>query len=153
MNGLSRTLQWLKLPKKHSSCHIIVTPDPRKYPGFKRVRTGQHQFYLKFESVLNMDQYISYNPYFVVASNGGSPTLSRPLKSSNQPKGSEWIGIVDTSQKTPHSKTLREVLVDILDKFPNYELHSEKGVSEAIGDIEASLNPIATFEEAKDHGL
>ena len=57
--------------------------------------------------------------------------------------------MVDTLKKDADGKTLREVLVDVLAKFPSYDLLSEKGVAEAIQDIEGRLNPVATFEENK----
>lgn len=54
--------------------------------------------------------------------------------------------IVDTGQKNVDGKTLRETLIDVLDKFPSYDLLSE-GVAEANHDIEATLSPVASFRE------
>jgi hypothetical protein len=61
----------------------------------------------------------------------------------------EWVRIVDTGQKNVDGKTLREILIDILEKFPSYDLLSEEGVAEASQDIEASLSPVASFREMK----
>jgi len=55
---------------------------------------------------------------------------------------------MDTLKKDD-GKALRKVLVDLLVKFPNYDLLSEKGVEEAIRDMEARLSSVATFEEVK----
>lgn len=55
------------------------------------------------------------------------------------------MGIQDSFRRNIDGKILSEVLVDLLDKFPDYDLMSEKGVEEAIHDIEASLKPIASF--------
>lgn len=61
----------------------------------------------------------------------------------------EWVGIVDTGQKNVDGKTLREILIDILEKFPSYDLLSEEGVTQASQDIEASLSPVASFREMR----
>ena len=58
------------------------------------------------------------------------------------------VRIMDTLKKDD-GKALRKVLVDLLVKFPNYDLLSEKGVEEAIRDMEARLSSVATFEEVK----
>ena len=55
------------------------------------------------------------------------------------------MGIQDSFQTNAEGKILSQVLVGILDKFPSYDLESEKGVEAAIYDIEARLNPVATF--------
>jgi len=55
---------------------------------------------------------------------------------------------MDTLKKDD-GKALQKVLVDLLVKFPNYDLLSEKGVEEAIRDMEARLSSVATFEEVK----
>ena len=61
--------------------------------------------------------------------------------------------IVDTCQKNVDGKTLKEILIDILEKFPSYDLLSEEGVAEAVAeasqDIEASLSPVASFREMR----
>ncbi|KIM48712.1 hypothetical protein M413DRAFT_21052 [Hebeloma cylindrosporum] len=58
---------------------------------------------------------------------------------------SGWVGIVDTSKKDADGKTLQEILVDIHDKFPSYDLSSAEGVEAAIHEIEAKLCPVAKF--------
>lgn len=55
---------------------------------------------------------------------------------------------MDTLKKD-NGKVLRKALVDLLARFPNYDLLLEKGVEEAIRDIEKRLGPVATFEEVK----
>ena len=57
--------------------------------------------------------------------------------------------IIENGQKSVDGKTLGEILVDILDKFPSYDLLSEEGVAEASHDIEASLSPVAKFKELR----
>lgn len=57
--------------------------------------------------------------------------------------------IVDTCQKNVDGKTLKEILIDILEKFPSYDLLSEEGVAETSQDIEASLSPVASFREMR----
>ena len=61
---------------------------------------------------------------------------------------SGWVRIMDTLKKD-NGKVLRKALVDLLARFPNYDLLLEKGVEEAIRDIEKRLGPVATFEEVK----
>ena len=69
----------------------------------------------------------------------------KPLNSDTA--GTDWIRIIENGQKSVDGKTLGEVLVDILDKFPSYDLLSEEGVAEASHDIEARLSPVAKFKE------
>jgi len=73
--------------------------------------------------------------------------LCNPLNSDAADTG--WVTIIEKEkgQKNVAGKTLGEILVDILDKFPSYDLLSEEGVSEASHDIEASLSPVATSKE------
>ena len=54
--------------------------------------------------------------------------------------------ISDSSQKDVDGKPLREVMIDVLEKFPSYDLLSEEGVAEASRDIEATLSPVASFK-------
>jgi hypothetical protein len=61
------------------------------------------------------------------------------------------VRIVETGQKNVDGKTLREILIDILDKFPGYDLLSEEGVAEANHDIEATLSPVASFRELEPY--
>jgi len=51
------------------------------------------------------------------------------------------VRIVDTSQKNADGKAPRELLIEILDKFPSYYLLSEESAATASHDIEASLQP------------
>ena len=46
------------------------------------------------------------------------------------------MGIKDSFRRNIDGKILSEVLVDLLDKFTSYDLKSEKGVEEAIHDID-----------------
>ena len=54
--------------------------------------------------------------------------------------GSEWIDIFCTVQTTPGGKTLQQTLIDLMVKFPSYELWSEQGIEGAIRDIEYRLS-------------
>lgn len=56
------------------------------------------------------------------------------------------MSIIDSGAKTVDGKTLSEVLIDIMDKFPKYDLNSEEGIAETIRDIETSLDPIASYK-------
>jgi hypothetical protein len=62
------------------------------------------------------------------------------------------VKILDTSQKNVDGNPLREVMIDVLDKFPGYDLLSEEGVAEASRDIEATLSPVASFKEFEPPG-
>jgi hypothetical protein len=59
---------------------------------------------------------------------------------------SERIRILDSGLRNESGQTVREALVDILNKFPNYELQSERGSEAAIRDIESKLSSVASFE-------
>jgi len=52
----------------------------------------------------------------------------------------EWVRIIGTGQKDGKTqvRTLHEILIEILDKFPSCDLLSEEGVAEARHDIAAS---------------
>lgn len=82
--------------------------------------------------------------YFVFMQNRVSPTLNLDTK---------WVRIVDSNQKNANGQTLRQVLIDILDKFPSYDLQSKQGSEVAIRDIESKLGTVApSIEElTKSH--
>ena len=77
-----------------------------------------------------------------------SSSFSNVTADSRSIPVSGWVRIMDTLKKG-NGKVLRKALVDLLARFPNYGLLSEKGVEEAIRDIEKRLGPVATFEEVK----
>ena len=77
-----------------------------------------------------------------------SSSFSNVTADSRSIPVSRWVRIMDTLKKD-NGKVLRKALVDLLARFPNYDLLLEKGVEEAIRDIEKRLGPVATFEEVK----
>jgi hypothetical protein len=60
---------------------------------------------------------------------------------------SKWIRVVDSGLKNANGRSVAEVLADILNKFPSYELQSEEGSEMAIRDIESKLSEVASFED------
>lgn len=57
------------------------------------------------------------------------------------------VTIIDTGRRNAKGQAVREVLIDILNEFPRYELQSEAGSEAAIRDIESRLSGIASFGE------
>jgi hypothetical protein len=68
---------------------------------------------------------------------------------SGCPSESGWVKILDTKLKNEQGQTVQQVLVEILDKFPDYDLETKKGAEVAIRDIESKLVGMASFEEAE----
>ena len=54
----------------------------------------------------------------------------------------KWVRVIDSNLKNTNGQTLRDVLIDILDKFPNYDLQSKQGSEAAIHDIESKLKTV-----------
>jgi len=145
MSALSQTLRWLKLPRTSPSCTLIVQPNPRTTRGFRNLNTNQESFDIKLEGNFNLSRYSFYNPISVFAMNGSSNHYPKTTRNQRE-TGSQWVSIIDSGAKNADGKTLAEVLIDIMDKFPKYDLNSEEGITETIRDIETSLDPIASFE-------
>jgi len=59
---------------------------------------------------------------------------------------SDWVYVVDTGLKSSDGKTLREVLLDIVEAFPTYDLGSDRGIDEAIKEMGIKLGEVASFE-------
>jgi hypothetical protein len=53
---------------------------------------------------------------------------------------------MDAGLKNPNGQGVREVLIDIFNEFPSYDLQPKKGYKAAIQDIESRLGAIASFE-------
>jgi orotate phosphoribosyltransferase-like protein len=68
-------------------------------------------------------------------------------------KGSDWVCIIDTGLKSSEGKTIREVLLDVLEAFAKYDLESAEGTKKAIKDIEAKVGEVATIKEHTIHSL
>jgi hypothetical protein len=78
---------------------------------------------------------------------GECPFISCKLKNHliYQPDP-KWIRILDSDLRNADGQTVREVLVDTLNKFPTYDLQSQQGSEIAIRDIEHKLSSVASFE-------
>ena len=66
---------------------------------------------------------------------------------------SDWWRIIDTGRTTSDGRTTQEVLVDIMQTFPAYELDSDEGIREAIEDMTTLLSEVANVEEHSEHSL
>jgi len=64
--------------------------------------------------------------------------------------GSEWITVVDTGRRTADGRTVPDLLVDTLHKFPSYDLQSARGFKAAVRDMEANLCSATLFEGVDD---
>jgi hypothetical protein len=63
------------------------------------------------------------------------------------------FAIIDTDLKSSEGKTIREVLLDVLEAFAKYDLESTEGTKMAIKDIEAKVGQVATIKEHTIHSL
>lgn len=86
---------------------------------------------------MDLEECLFHNPSFGGASNSGPGTKIMDPK---------WIRILDSDLRNADGQTVREVLVDILNKFPTYDLQSQQGSEVAIRDIEHKLSSVASFE-------
>ncbi|TFK60691.1 hypothetical protein BDN72DRAFT_850303, partial [Pluteus cervinus] len=158
-SNLSRILQHLNVPRK--SWHIIVAPDPRKCKGFQRWDTGKYEFHVRLENNPDIDRYYSDNPTVCMAANSIPDAYKhrKPFSSTRDLENfyTQWVRIVE---KTPESVVapvpggnpprIWDIMTQIMERFPKYDLQTEQGVEKAIEDIEGALKPIATFELFED---
>jgi len=61
---------------------------------------------------------------------------------------SNWLYLVDTGLKSSNGKTAREVLLDIMDAFPGYDLESDEGIERAIDEMVTKLGQTVNFNES-----
>jgi hypothetical protein len=137
----------------------------------EKSRYGAHLISISYDEVGNVPTFINLSPngWCIVSPQITTPAQQDFIKSwyrrvnlkvsrslsilcnvwTSDATDTEWVRIVDTGQKNVDGKTLGEILIDILEKFPSYDLLSEEGVAEASQDIEASLSPVALFREMR----
>jgi hypothetical protein len=60
---------------------------------------------------------------------------------------SDWCRVIDTGLTTSEGKTVREVLIAIMQKFPSYDLETNEGIRDAIEDMRTQIGEVATIEE------
>jgi len=60
---------------------------------------------------------------------------------------SEWITVLGTGRRTADGRTVVDLLIETLDKFPSYDMQSEHDFKMAIHDMEANLSGVASFQE------
>src|ERR1700689_4525015 len=69
------------------------------------------------------------------------------LRDALSSTGSNWVWIMDTGLKSSKGKTMREVLLDVIEAFPKYDLESAEGTNKAIEEMEEKLGEVAIFKE------
>ena len=59
----------------------------------------------------------------------------------------KWIRIIDNKDlRNADGQTVREILIDTLNKFPTYDLQSQQGSEAAIRDIDDKISSVASIE-------
>jgi len=76
-----------------------------------------------------------------------SISLMVHLRDTLASTGSNLVWIIDTGRKSSKGKTMREVLLDIIEAFPKYDLESAEGINKAIEEMEEKLGEVASFKE------
>jgi hypothetical protein len=61
--------------------------------------------------------------------------------------GSNFVWIIDSGQKSSKGKTMREVLLDVVEVFLKYDLESAEGINKAVEKMEEKLGEVASFKE------
>lgn len=56
--------------------------------------------------------------------------------------GTNWASIVYTGQKNSEGKAADQVIVELLEKFPQYDLVSDEGIQKAIEEIGTMLDEV-----------
>jgi hypothetical protein len=69
------------------------------------------------------------------------------LRDTLSSTGSNFVWIIDTGRKSTEGKTMREVLLDVIEAFPKYDLESAEGTNKAIEEMEEKLGEVANFKE------
>lgn len=60
---------------------------------------------------------------------------------------SDWCRVIDTGLTTSDGKTVRDVLIDIMQTFPSYDLETDEGIHDAIEDMRTQFGGVASIEE------
>ncbi|KAF7785173.1 hypothetical protein Agabi119p4_1338 [Agaricus bisporus var. burnettii] len=125
---------------------IIICPNPRTDIGnVYNDRPGTYEFRLNLHSGIYLDRFLRDFPMCAGASN---MTYHIPPKRMQ----SDLLRIFHKDLKNEKGKTVPEVLVDILKKFPKYDFEMKEGSEAAICDMEKKLVSIAdivSFEEVE----
>jgi len=156
ISTLTRNLRWLaRTVPVRKQCFIVATPDPRTIePGFYP-RRDYPQYMLRFgiDRGIETKNYAYYLPSFAYAYNitiESDPDQyipSRRLKALKYSKlDSKWCPIVVTGQTNSEGKTAREVLLDVIEIFPTYNLGCAMGRQEAIEDMEERFAEVGAHE-------
>jgi hypothetical protein len=62
-------------------------------------------------------------------------------------KGSDWCRVIDTGLTTSDGRTVREVLIDVMQSFESYDLKTDEGIHNAIKEMETQIGEVASMEE------
>jgi hypothetical protein len=60
---------------------------------------------------------------------------------------SGWCHVIDTGLTTSNGKTVRNVLINIMQTFPSYDLETDEGICKAIKDTRTQFGELANIEE------
>ncbi|KIM81997.1 hypothetical protein PILCRDRAFT_8240 [Piloderma croceum F 1598] len=140
ISTLSQNLRWLVRIAPVKQCFIVATPDPRIIEPYSYPKRHYPQYMLRFgrDRGIETENYAYYLPSFAYAYNNiGSSTPIQYIprgrsRASKYSKHSNWCPIVVTGQTNSAGETAREVLIDIIDNFPTYNLCCVAGIGAAI---------------------
>ncbi|KDR77750.1 hypothetical protein GALMADRAFT_155530 [Galerina marginata CBS 339.88] len=147
MSPLRRILQHLKYTKEWN---LLIEPDPREFNGYKR--RGPEPIYPEYYICLESERPFLHGPTLAHASNlsawaGGIEKCKSPAS----PNRSDWIRVVDTGEaRTLPGRKVGDVLVEILQEFPRFDMRSEKGIEQAINHIMDGICSVAMTQELDD---
>ncbi|KAL6301267.1 hypothetical protein BKA93DRAFT_471978 [Sparassis latifolia] len=141
MTMLSRTLRWLARPKSaRKKCFILVIPDPKEFIGDRVIGARNSYYLLRFGSRSVMHDLVG--PGVGYSYNYGFLHRTRP-PAVKYPQYSQWSRIIDTGKRTSEGKSVRDVLVEIIDAFPSHDLKSAEGIRKATEEIELKIGEVA----------
>ncbi|RXW24502.1 hypothetical protein EST38_g1340 [Candolleomyces aberdarensis] len=144
-NPLRRVLLSLKTPAS-KPWHLVVTPDPNLFAGYKRNSSeGEQEYILRLDSNFGLDRHCKENPTFGFAAN--DQTAKKLLSGKSVSTTTEWIRVIDTNRKSSDGLSVRDLLVDLLRQFPRFDLQSPQAAEEVVNKIESRLAEVASFKE------
>ncbi|KDR77766.1 hypothetical protein GALMADRAFT_138825 [Galerina marginata CBS 339.88] len=144
--ALAGMLQHLRYKKKWN---LLIVPDPREFNGYKLIsERGKSRFFLNTTSVWKVEfRFHIVLPTSMPQIQALAPAGETPKNANHHPV--RTIRVVDT-YCTDRGRNVVDVLIEILEEFPRFDLQSEKGVEQAIDHITEAVGKVGTTQKLDD---